>query len=70
MNDFNAMPRAELRAYIVSHPQDKAAFYTFVDRFATSVPPTKVYPPLESMDDIDRLENIFRKKLERPEDEE
>ncbi|RUT07060.1 hypothetical protein DSM106972_023210 [Dulcicalothrix desertica PCC 7102] len=32
------MTKAELRAYLISHQDDQAAFYAFVDRFIGSVP--------------------------------
>jgi hypothetical protein len=68
MNDFTAMSKAELRAYIVANPKDDSAFDVFVDRFSINAPPTEVYGFPKSMDDIKQMEDIFRKKLERSEE--
>jgi hypothetical protein len=68
MSDFTAMSKAELRAYIVAHPKDDIAFDVFVDRFSINAPPTEVYGFPKSMDDIKHMEEIFRKKLQPPEE--
>jgi hypothetical protein len=66
--DFNAMPKAELRAYVISHPKDDAAFEIFVDRF-TAEAPAVFYDLPKSMDDMGQLEAIFRKKLDQSNEE-
>jgi hypothetical protein len=37
--DFSTMTKAELRAYVINHPDNKAACYTFVDRFTAEASP-------------------------------
>lgn len=37
--NFNEISKADLRAYVVSHPKDKTAFHAFVDRFTADALP-------------------------------
>jgi len=37
--NFSGMLKGELRAYVVAHPDDRDAFYAFVDRFTSEAPP-------------------------------
>lgn len=41
--NFDAMNKAELRAYVIEHQDDQEAFYAFVDRL-TAKPSSVVYP--------------------------
>jgi hypothetical protein len=36
--DFSVMTDAELRAYTLSHRQDKEAFYAYIDRMSNRPP--------------------------------
>jgi hypothetical protein len=56
--DFTIMTKLELRAYIVSNPGDRDAFYVFVDRFAST--PTEVFSG-----GVEEVEMQIRKKLEQ-----
>ncbi|GAA6620353.1 DUF6887 family protein [Scytonema sp. NUACC26] len=40
--DFKAMSRAELRAYVLQHPDDKEAFYELSDRIQATAKPINV----------------------------
>jgi hypothetical protein len=39
--DFENMARADLRAYMMTHPDEEQAFHTYIDRFAST--PTEVF---------------------------
>jgi ABC-type bacteriocin/lantibiotic exporter with double-glycine peptidase domain len=60
--DFNKMTKAELRAYVVAHPQDKAAFYAFVDRF-TSVASPETFTMLQSPAEMAEIDHLIRQKV-------
>lgn len=63
--DFNTMTRGELRAYIVAHPSDKAAFHAFVDRFTAEASPETFDIPNSSAE-IEEVEMLIRQRLEQP----
>ena len=59
--NFDAMSKAELRAYVIAHQDDQEAFYTFVDRL-TANPSSVKYPASMTPDEIhkavlDHIEN-------------
>jgi hypothetical protein len=62
--DFNAMTKGELRAYVISHPDDLSAFHVFVDRFtADASPETFDFP--NSSDEFQQVEVLIKQKLEQ-----
>lgn len=61
--NFDAMSRAELRAYVIEHQDDREAFYAFVDRL-TAKPSSVVYPASMTPEEIHQavLEHIQQKQ--------
>lgn len=62
--DFSSMTKIELRAYVIAHPNDKAAFHAFVDRF-TSEASTEIFDIPKSNSEVEEVEILIRKKLEQ-----
>ncbi len=60
--DFNTMTKAELRAYLVEHPNDQTAFYAFVDRFTAEASSPK-YSMAQSPEEIKEVDNLIQQKL-------
>jgi hypothetical protein len=62
--DFSAMTKAELRAYVIAHPNDRTAFHAFVDQFtAEALPETFDLPKSEA--DFEAVEILIRQKIEQ-----
>ena len=59
--DFNIMTKAELRAYVIKHPDDKSAFEAFVDRF-TSEASSTTYSMAQSPEEIQEIDNLIKQK--------
>ncbi|MDJ0659389.1 MAG: hypothetical protein QNJ42_07840 [Crocosphaera sp.] len=51
--DFNNMSKEELRQYVITHQEDKEAFYIYIDRLK-SHPSNKVYSNSLSPQEIDQ----------------
>lgn len=62
--NFSTMAKGELRAYVIAHPDDKAAFRTFVDRFTAEASPETFDIP-KSNTDVEEVEMLIRQKLEQ-----
>lgn len=62
--NFSALTKAELRTYIIAHPNDKAAFHAFVDRF-TSEATSEVFDLPRSNAEVEQVEALIRQKLEQ-----
>jgi hypothetical protein len=62
--DFISMTKTELRAFVIAHPDDKAAFRAFVDRFTSEASPETFDIP-KSNADIEEVEILIRQKLEQ-----
>jgi hypothetical protein len=62
--NLNNMTKVELRAYVITHPDDKAAFHTFVDRF-TSEAPKETFDIPKSSAEVEEVEILIRQKLEQ-----
>jgi hypothetical protein len=60
--DFNSMNKIELRAYVIAHPDNQAAFHAFVDRFTSEASPQTFDTP-KSSDEIEEVNILIRKKL-------
>ena len=56
------MTKAELRTYLIEHPDDKSAFEAFVDRF-TSEASSTTYSMAQSPEEIQEVENLIRQKV-------
>jgi hypothetical protein len=61
--NFNAMSKAELRAYVIAHQDDREAFYALCDRL-TANPSSVKYPASMTPDEIHQavLEHIQQKQ--------
>lgn len=62
--DFSSMTKIELRAYVIAHPTDKAAFHAFVDRFTSEASPETFDIP-KSNTEVGEVEILIRQKLEQ-----
>jgi hypothetical protein len=62
--NLNNMTKVELRAYVITHPDDKAAFHTFVDRF-TSEASKETFDIPKSSAEVEEVEILIRQKLEQ-----
>ena len=54
--DFSVMNDSDLRAYVLSHREDKDAFYAYVDKMATR-PPLAIIEPEDWSEE--RMQNIL-----------
>lgn len=61
--NFLAMTKTQLRAYLVSHPNDQEAFYAFVDRFTVQESETFAMP--KSQSEVEAVANLIQKKVEQ-----
>jgi hypothetical protein len=59
--DLHAMTKAELRAYVVAHPNDVEAFHLWVDQVSVH-PSKKIYPPIQTQADIAEFERLVRER--------
>jgi hypothetical protein len=62
--DFNAMTKAELRAYLIGHPNEREAFYAFVDRFTADASPETI-PMARSQSEIKEIEQKVEQMKKR-----
>jgi hypothetical protein len=62
-DEFSKMTKAELRAYLVSHPDNQAAFFTFVDRI-TSEAANEFFPVPQSQTEINEVKQLIQLKLQ------
>jgi hypothetical protein len=60
--DFSTMNKAEIRAYLVKHPNDKSAFQAFVDRY-TSEASSTTYSMTESLEEVTEIEHLISQKI-------
>jgi hypothetical protein len=58
------MTKSELRAYVIAHPDDKAAFHAFVDRFTAEASPETFDIP-KSSNEVEEVKKLIRQKLEQ-----
>ncbi|MEM9276720.1 MAG: hypothetical protein AAGA80_27845 [Cyanobacteria bacterium P01_F01_bin.143] len=62
--NFTKMTKAELRAYLVSHPNEQEAFYAFVDRF-TADAPTETFGMPQSPKEIKEIDALIQQKVRK-----
>ena len=62
--NFNKMTKKELRAYLVAHPNERDAFYAFVDRFTADAPPETFAMP-QSQTEIEEIEKLIQQKVQQ-----
>ncbi|WP_309741611.1 MULTISPECIES: DUF6887 family protein [unclassified Chamaesiphon] len=60
--NFDTMTKGELRAYVIAHPDDRSAFYTFVDRFTAEASPETFNIP-NSNAEVKEVETLIQQKL-------
>ena len=58
--DFSSINRSQFRQYILEHREDEEAFSEYVARFQN--PNSKLYPPLNGLDDPE-LDGILRQRM-------
>jgi hypothetical protein len=61
---FSTMTKGELRAYVIAHPDNKAAFHAFVDRFTAEASPETFDIP-KSNAEVEEVERLIKQKLEQ-----
>jgi hypothetical protein len=59
--NLQAMTQSELRTYVVAHPNDVEAFQLWVDR-VNAQPSRKVYPPIQTPEDIAEFERLVKER--------
>ncbi len=62
--DFSKMTKAELRAYVVAHPDSQAAFDAFVDRFTSEASPGTFSMPREQAE-IEEVTKLIQQKVQQ-----
>jgi hypothetical protein len=54
-SNFDTMSQADLRAYVLSHPEDQEGFHALVDRFRADP-----RPKYHSIEDLEKLPEVQR----------
>lgn len=62
--NFDTMTKTELRAYLVAHPHERAAFYAFVDRFTSEASPETFTIP-KSQAEIEQINTLIEQKVKQ-----
>ena len=62
--EFSSMSKTELRAFVIAHPDNKAAFRAFVDFFTSEASPETFDIP-KSNAEIKEVEILIKQKLEQ-----
>jgi hypothetical protein len=62
--DLKSVTKAELRAYVVAHPEDKDAFRVFVDRFTAEAPPETFAVP-RSEAEVAEIDNLIQQRVQQ-----
>jgi hypothetical protein len=62
--DLKSVTKAELRAYIVAHPEDKDAFRIFVDRFTAEAPP-ETFAVARSEAEVAEVDNLIQQRVQQ-----
>ncbi len=64
-HDFRNMTKEELRQYVITHQEDKEAFYIYIDRLKSN-PSNQVYSNTLSPQEIDEVvTNHLKEKQSR-----
>lgn len=63
--DFDKMSKAELRAYVVAHTNDKEAFYKFVDRFKADSNDQGWHPFPQSLEDVAKVSELIQEQIKK-----
>ena len=62
--NLKSVTKAELRAYVVAHPEDKEAFRIFVDRFTAEAPP-ETYAVPQSEAEVVEIDNLIQQRVQQ-----
>lgn len=62
--DFRTMAKGELRAYVITHPEDRTAFHIFVDRFTAEASAETFNIPTSNIE-IEQVEMLIKQRLEQ-----
>ncbi|MHC5676895.1 DUF6887 family protein [Nostoc sp.] len=62
--EFSSISKTKLRAFVIAHPHNKAAFRAFVDRFTSEASPETFDIP-KSNAEIEEVEILIKQKLEQ-----
>lgn len=62
--NFDKMTKTELRAYLVAHPNDRTAFYAFVDRYTSDASPNTYSMP-GSPAEIQEIDRLIQAKVKQ-----
>jgi hypothetical protein len=63
--DFDKMSKAELRAYIVGHPNEKEAFEKFVDRFKANADDEGWHPYPQTPEELAKVQQLIQQRIEQ-----
>ena len=66
--NFEAMSRKELRAYILENREDEEAFRVYMDR-VTAEPATEIYPAPKSVEDLSHFPELLAKHRQQQKEE-
>ena len=65
--DYDAMSKAELRAYVIAHREDREAFYKLVDRFKADSKNQIRHPFPKSLEDITKVRDLVQEHIQQQE---
>jgi hypothetical protein len=63
--NFQAMSLSELRAYVLEHREDEAAFHALVDCYKADYPNRVSYPAPKTPEDFQEIGRVLRERLGR-----
>lgn len=66
--DFDNLTKAELRHYIVTHPNDREAFYKFVDRFAVDSENRVWHPIPKTPEEFAKIPDLVQEQIKKLEE--
>lgn len=65
MSDFSTMTDSELRAYVLAHRQDTAAFHAYVDRMQQRPPVAIIEPEEWSEERMQQILDEIKQRADR-----
>lgn len=63
--DFDAMSKAELRDYVLSHRNDNEAFYKLVDRYETDSKDQIWHPYPQTPEDWTKVPKLIQEQIKK-----
>ena len=61
--DFHKMSKTQLRAYVLTHKDDKEAFHLLVDRFKADSANQVRHPLPKSLEDVARVQELVQEQI-------